>query len=84
MKKCQLKLSVSYLFQCHFLRIEEGGFMSVRSNVERRVSEEMSTEVERKLYFSLPFSPARNQNNINIILDHCSSFNEIRSWLMPL
>merc|ERR1712026_241125 len=32
-----------------------GGFMSVRSNVERRVSEEMSTEVERKLYFSLSF-----------------------------
>ena len=29
--------------------------MSVRSNVERRVSEEMSTEVERKLYFSLSF-----------------------------
>ena len=29
--------------------------MSVRSNVERRISEEMASEVERKLPFPLSF-----------------------------
>ena len=33
--------------------------MSARSNVERRVSEEMPTEVERKLPFPMSFSQDR-------------------------
>ena len=39
--------------------------MSVRSNVERRVSEEMSTEVEQKLYFSLLFCKKEKRGSVS-------------------
>ena len=39
--------------------------MSVRSNVERGVSEEMSTEVEQKLYFSLLFCTKEKRGSVS-------------------
>ena len=45
--------------------------MSVRSNVERRVSEEMSTEVEQKLYFSLLFCTKEKRGSVSTM--HCIS-----------